>query len=245
MNELNPDLTLVVPCYKDGLHFEESLWQIEQTLAQTRYRWETILIDDCSPDGSAFAVEQAAEKRENARVVLHSANVGRGGTVAEGIRMARGKWVGFIDVDLEVHCRYIPSMLLALESGFDVASAYRIYEIKWSLHLLIRHILSMGYRRLVRFMLKLPYRDTETGFKFFQRDKILPILDSVESTSWFWDTEIMAQCHYHHLNVAEIPALFIRRWDKQSTVRPLSDSIRYFRELWRFRKRIREAPSRD
>lgn len=238
MNETIPDLTLVVPCYNDGAYIEESLWEIDRTLGQTRYTYELILIDDCSPDGSAFAVEQAVSQRKNARTVLHTVNVGRGGTVAEGFRLARGKWAGYIDIDLEVHCRYIPSMLLALENGVDVATAYRIYEIKFSPHMLFRHLLSTGYRWLVRLLLGLPYRDTETGYKFFRRDKILPILDTVESTAWFWDTEIMAQCHYHGLKAIEIPALFIRQWNKRSTVKPLRDSIRYLRELWRFRRRI-------
>ena len=87
-------------------------------------------------------------------------------------------------------------------------------------------------------MLGLPYQDTETGYKFFRRERILPLLDEAQSNGWFWDTELMALCHKHGLNVCEVPALFIRRWDKASTVKPLRDSVAYFRELLRFRKRF-------
>jgi hypothetical protein len=31
--------------------------------------------------------------------------------------------------------------------------------------------------------------------------------------------------------------LFVRRWDKQSTVKPVRDSIDYLREIFRFRAR--------
>ncbi len=50
----------------------------------------------------------------------------------------------------------------------------------------------------------------------------------------------MAQCHYHGLRVKEIPSLFIRRTDKQSTVKPIRDSWIYLRELIRFRSRMKK-----
>ncbi len=234
------DLSLVLACYKDGAHLEESLREIEKTLYQTRYSYEFIIIDDFSPDGSHQVVPRACSQRMNCRYVLHKENVGRGGTVSEGIQMAEGRFVGYLDLDLEVHCRYIPSMLRALEEGYDVATAHRFYEIHWSLDTFFRYLLSVSYRRLIKQKLKLPYMDTETGYKFFRRDRILPILNLVESQGWFWDTEIMARCYYEDLRVCEIPALFIRRWDKESTVRPIRDSWEYYKELKRFCRQLRK-----
>ncbi|MBN2328153.1 MAG: glycosyltransferase family 2 protein [Candidatus Omnitrophica bacterium] len=240
MNSENSiDLSLVIACYKDGAYLESSLCEIEKVLEQTRYTYELILIDDCSPDGSARMVEEAAAKRENARCLLHQENVGRGGTVSEGMQMARGRYTGYLDIDLEVHARYIPSMLLALEEGCDGATAHRFYEIRWKPDIFFRHILSMTYRLLVRSLLGLPYIDTETGYKFFVRERIAPILKETHSPGWFWDTEIMAQCHYHGLRIQEIPALFLRRPERTTTVKPFRDSIIYFRELMRFRRRCK------
>ena len=233
------DLTLVIACYNDGMILEEHLAEIEATLGQTRYTYEFILIDDASPDGSARAVEEAAARRPHACGLLHERNVGRGGTVTEGMKRARGKYVGYLDIDLEVHCRYIPSMLLALDQGYDGATAFRVYRIQMNPNFLFRHLLSMGYRFLVHRLLRLPYRDTETGYKFFRREKIAPLLEKVTSRGWFWDTEIMALSWYHQLQVIEIPALFTRRNAKTSTVKPLRDSWNYMRELIRFRQRIR------
>ncbi len=232
------DLSLVIACYTDGAHLEDSLQQIERTLSNSKYSYEFIIIDDASPDSSAEVVKQCAASRNNTRMVLHETNVGRGGAVTEGFRLARGTYVGFLDIDLEVHCRYIPSMLQALEGEYDGATAFRHYEIRWNLDTFFRFVLSNSYRALVKSMLGLPYQDTETGYKFFVRERVLPLLDECQSTGWFWDTEIMALCHKHQLNVIEIPALFIRRWDKASTVKPVRDSIDYFRELLRFRKRF-------
>ncbi len=238
MNETTPlDISLVIACYNDGAYLEDSLREIELVMAQMRYNYELIIIDDCSPDGSAEIVKREADKRANARCVLHQKNAGRGATVTEGMRIAKGQYVGFLDIDLEVHCRYIPAMIQALDEGYDGATAHRFYEIRCNPGLFFRHILSVGYRLLMRMMLHLPYRDTETGYKFFNREKILPVLDDCHSPGWFWDTEIMSLCHDHGLKIKEIPALFLRRPERTTTVKPIRDSIIYFIELLKFRSR--------
>lgn len=242
------DISLVIACYRDGPHLEAHLCEIERTLEQTRYSYEFIIIDDGSPDGSADAVRQAVEKRGNAQAVIHTSNVGRGGTVAEGMRLARGTFVGYLDIDLEVHCRYIPSMILALQNvkdgggGYDGATGMRVYEIGFNLDTLFRHILSVGYRFLLRIFLHIPYLDTESGYKFFRREKILPVLELTKDPGWFWDTEIMAYCFQNGLKIVEIPVLFIRNQDIPSTVNPLRDSWDYLKKLIRFSKALRNPP---
>jgi hypothetical protein len=98
---------------------------------------------------------------------------------------------------------------------------------------------SRGYNWLMKKMLGVDLRDTEAGFKFFNREKILSILDKVENPHWFWDTEIMALSYYSQLNIIEMPTLFVRRADKKSTVRVLPDVWHYLKSLYSFRKKTR------
>ena len=90
----------------------------------------------------------------------------------------------------------------------------------------------------MRQVLGLPFRDTETGYKFFRRERVLPLLGEVRDGGWFWDTEFMARAARGGLSVAEIPGAYVRRGDKTSTVRGLRDSVRYFRQLLRFRRQL-------
>ena len=78
--------------------------------------------------------------------------------------------------------------------------------------------------------------DTETGFKFFNRGKILPVLEQVQDKRWFWDTEIMVRALWNGLNITEIPCLFMRRSDKKSTVNLRKDIWDYLAKLYRFQK---------
>lgn len=233
-----PDLTLVIACYNEESLLEASVRETFRVLDAMRSTVEVIFIDDRSRDATVALIDRimAANPGRDLRKVVHQANVGRGGTVAEGIRMARGRLVGFIDIDLEVHARYIPSCVAALEDGFDVATALRVY--RFSVRSVDRYLMSTGYRALMQRVTRVPLRDTETGFKFFRRDRIMPVLDSTRDTGWFWDTEIMVRAHYAGLRIIEIPALFIRRFDKRSSVRAVADSVDYLRKLWTFRREL-------
>jgi hypothetical protein len=86
-----------------------------------------------------------------------------------------------------------------------------------------------------------PLLDTETGFKFFRREALLPVLDAIHDPGWFWDTEFMVRAHLRGLRIAEIPGAYVRRSDKTSTVRGVRDSWTYFGKLLAFRRELRSA----
>jgi glycosyltransferase involved in cell wall biosynthesis len=240
MSEPVMDLSLVIACYNEEYELAESVRQVVEVLDSARWSWEMIFVDDVSRDRTRELIDRliAQYSGKNFRKLFHERNTGRGRTVTDGFHLARGRFIGYIDIDLEVHARYIPSMLLALEQGADVATAHRIYKVQP--RLFIRFIASQGYAHLMRWLLGVYLKDTETGYKFFNRERILPLLDQVENERWFWDTEIMVRAALAGLIIQEIPCLFIRRYDKQSTVNVIADSIDYFKNLWRFRKVVQQ-----
>jgi glycosyltransferase involved in cell wall biosynthesis len=236
----SPCLSLVLACYNEAEHLRASFAEIRDTLEETRRPYEVLFVDDASRDGTRGILEEivAAHPGLDLRLILHERNRGRGATVADGFRAARGEIAGYLDVDLEVHCRYVPSLVRAIERGADVATVRRIYALQ--LLSLDRYVMSRGYSFLVRRLLGVPFRDTETGFKFFRRERVLPLLDEIDDGGWFWDTEFMVRAARRGLRVVEVPGAYIRRGDKTSTVRGLRDSARYFLALLRFRRRLRE-----
>jgi glycosyltransferase involved in cell wall biosynthesis len=233
-----PHLSLVLACYNEAEHLEQSFAEIRNTLTQVPFPFEVIFVDDASRDRTRelLAGIVAAHPDLCLRTILHERNHGRGATVSDGFRAARGAITGYIDVDLEVHSRYIPSLVRAIDQGADVATLRRIYAFQ--LGSLDRYFMSRGYSWLVRRMLGVGFADTETGYKFFRRERVLPLLDEIEDEGWFWDTEFMVRAGRRGLRVVEIPGAYIRRADKTSTVRGMRDSLRYFRQLLRFRSRL-------
>lgn len=234
-DRMESDLSLVVACYNEEPILEHSVAETFRVLDAMPARCEVIFVDDASQDGTRDAIARiaAAHPDRQIRTIFHDRNVGRGGTVSDGILVANGQIVGFIDIDLEVHARHIPSCVLALDDGYDVATARRVYKFSW--RAIDRVAMSWGYRWLMRTLLQVPLEDTETGFKFFRRDRILPVLRQTKDRGWFWDTEIMVRAYFAGQRIIELPAPFVRRFDKRSSLRPVRDTIDYFVKLLRFR----------
>jgi len=229
------DLSLVIACYNEEPILAASMAEVFRVLDALRWTSEVIFVDDQSRDGTLAVIHRimAANPDRRIRLLAHERNVGRGGTVTDGMRIAEGRFLAFLDIDLEVHARYLLPCVIALEEGHDVATALRIYRFSW--RSLDRYVLSRGYRWLMRRLLDVPLQDTETGFKVFRADRIRPVLDACVDRGWFWDTEVMVRAHFAGLRIAEVPALFLRRFDKASSVHNVRDTVEYLRKVWAFR----------
>ncbi len=234
----DPFLSLVIACYNEEQTLLANFAEIKETLELLHRPFEVIFVDDASRDRTRELIREivATHPELDLKVILHEKNKGRGGTVSDGFRAARGEITGFLDVDLEVHCRYIPSLVREIEKGADVATIRRIYAFQ--LRHLDRYVMSRGYSWLVRFLLDVKIRDTETGYKFFKRQKLLPLLDEIQDQGWFWDTEFMVRALRKGLTLKEVPGAYVRSDHKTSTVSGLRDSIAYFGRLLRFRREL-------
>ena len=239
MIELPVDVSVVIACYNEESVLVKNVREIMDILDQTTYRYEVILADDGSTDSTVTLIEGLAEQYPCISYLIHPVNMGRGRTVADGIRKARGRVVGFIDIDLQTPAHYLPRLIREVERGADVAIAKRVYKLSPSA--LGRWILSKGYMVLSSLVLGVKRRDTESGCKFFRREAILPVIDEAQDPHWFWDTEVMALGVIRGLRIQEVSTLFVREVSDRSTVKIVRDVLHYGVNLFRFRRRMGAA----
>lgn len=231
-----PDLSLVIACYNEAPHLEDSVTKILRILQTAGLKYEIIFVDDASRDGTRDIIQRLSSSNQAMSYLFHSENMGRGRAVSDGIRRSAGRVVGFIDIDLETDAKYIPVLFREIIGGADIACGRRIYKVTpGSAH---RWMLNRGYNFLVRHFLGLGFYDTETGCKFFDRERILPILEDVRDNHWFWDTEIIARAYLSGLKIVEVPTLYVRRKDKKSTVRIVPDVIYYLKKMLWFKREM-------
>lgn len=228
------DYSLILACYNEGPTFGESLNKIFSFIKKFKGKWEVIFVEDKSNDDTRNVIETYVKKISGARAIYHNRNEGRGKSVTDGILASRGKICGYIDVDCEVSPQYIPLFIRDIEKGCDMVVGKRYYES--SFKSFTRVVASHAYAYVIKVFLNIPIEDTEAGYKFFRKDKILPVLKKVKDKHWFWDTEICARAYWAGLDVGQLPILFIRRPEKKSTVKLLPDSIKYVSTLIKFRR---------
>lgn len=231
------EVSIILSCYNEGSTFEKSVERIITVLKSTRRNWEIIFVEDKSTDDTPKTIEKLVKKYKNTQAIFHKKNEGRGKSVSDGIKAARGPICGYLDVDLEVPPSYIPMFVKEIEEGSDLVVGKRFYE-GGGLNSILRYMASKIYALAVKYIVDTPIEDTEAGYKFFRTKKILPILAKVKSKHWFWDTEICAQAHWNELSTTQVPVLFKRRDDKKSTVRLIPDTIDYIKNLVRLKSQI-------
>lgn len=112
-----PLLSVVIPVCNVEKYLAECL---DSALGQTLDDMELVCVDDGSTDSSALILDAYAQKDSRVRV-LHKANAGFGHTMNCGLRMARGKYVAFLESDdFIVRDAYAELVARAEECGADI-----------------------------------------------------------------------------------------------------------------------------
>ena len=90
-NEL---VSIIMPSYNTAEYIAES---IESVLNQTYENWELIIVDDCSTDNTDEIVQQFDDER----IKYHKNKKNSGAAVSRNraLKLARGKWIAFLDSD--------------------------------------------------------------------------------------------------------------------------------------------------
>jgi len=136
---------------------------------------------------------------------------GRGRALRFRILNSSFSFVGYMDIDLSSNLSGLLRMYEELARGYDVVIGSRLLPGAEVQRSLIRRFLSTGYSFLVRWVLNLPYKDYQCGFKLFRRKQILNLLSLIKNNNWFFDTELIYYAHNNKLRIKEVPVLWKER----------------------------------
>ena len=90
-----PLVSVIIPVYKTEIYLDEC---VQSVLAQDYPALEIILVDDGSPDNCPKLCDEYEARYENIRVI-HHANCGLGPSRNAGLKLAKGRYVYFLDSD--------------------------------------------------------------------------------------------------------------------------------------------------
>jgi dolichol-phosphate mannosyltransferase len=171
------DVTVVVPAKDEAENLPILLDEIGAALSARRF--EVIVVDDGSRDGTDIVLQDYASKHSWLRPFRHEAACGQSCAVRTGVLNARGDVVATIDGDGENNPAYIPELLAALESagpGVALAAGQRLGR-KASV---AKRYASKFANKLRGAILKDNTRDSGCGLKALRREIFLqlPYFDS-------------------------------------------------------------------
>jgi hypothetical protein len=114
------------------------------------------------------------------------------------------------DTDLATDMAHLEELIEAVRSGeYDLATGSRRMAESDAARPAKRDIPSAGFNGLVRLFLRSDLMDHQCGFKAFDREAMLELLDETQDRHWFWDTEVLVRAQRKGLRVKEFPV----RWE--------------------------------
>lgn len=119
-------ISIIVPVYNAGKYL---LSCADSIIAQTYEEFELLLIDDGSTDNSLEICEKLKEKDERIRIYHHK-NCGVSETRNTGIKLAKGRFVTFVDADDTVDRDYLSTLYGTLREALNVDESIAICGLK-------------------------------------------------------------------------------------------------------------------
>jgi glycosyltransferase involved in cell wall biosynthesis len=159
----NMDVSIVLAVYNEVGHLADEIDRIKKAMDESAYRYEIIVVDDGSTDGSG----QRLREIEGIRLLQFGQNRGAGSARKYGALAAQGRIVVWSDVDMTYPNDSIPELVAQME-GWDQVVGARTSEqgtTKFA-----RRPAKWLVRRLAQYLTGTKIPDLNSGFRAFRRE---------------------------------------------------------------------------
>lgn len=175
-------LSIIIPCYNEESRgfFEKRIWDVKAYIETLNFPCEVIYVNDCSKDYT----EQIL-LCEKVTYINNKRNRGRGYSFREGIKQATFDKILVMDADLSVPLENISLFYELCEPNIIVIGT-RVYEEKRNC---FRRFLTKLSKKLTRY---LNVRDSQCGFKMFNKEDYNKVESYLCCNRWLGDTELLS-----------------------------------------------------
>lgn len=167
------DLTIIVPLFNEEESLPELTAWIHRVIDPKGWKFEIIMIDDGSRDGSWDTVTRLASSDDTIHGIRFRRNYGKSAALYHGFKAARGRVVVTMDADLQDSPEEIPEMFrMVTEEGWDVVSGWKQHRQD---NKLTKNLPSKLYNATARWITGIRLHDMNCGLKAYKNEVIKDI----------------------------------------------------------------------
>lgn len=120
------DVSIVIPLLNEVENVQILYDQIRPVIDESTRRFEVILVDDGSTDGTFEVLKGLQAMDHRLKIIRLRRNFGQSAGFSAGFDYARGKMIVTMDGDLQNDPADIPMLLGKIDEGYDVVSGWRV-----------------------------------------------------------------------------------------------------------------------
>ena len=210
---------LVLPVYNEAHVLEHSVRRLAAAMAgRDDFFWRIVVVDNGSTDATEAVGRRLDEQFDYVRF-LHLIEKGRGRALKAAWTETDAEFSIYMDVDLSTDLAAVPQAANLLREGADLVAGSRLHPKSTITRCLKREILSRGYNRLIRSILRTrTFDDAQCGFKGVRIDVIRRLLPLVRNQEWFFDTELLVLAEYAGLKIHTLPITWVEDLDTRVNI---------------------------
>jgi glycosyltransferase involved in cell wall biosynthesis len=233
---LVPEVSFVIPVFDEEPILHAAVVDLRERLAPHALRYEIVLAENGSRDGTAAVAHQLAARYPEVRLSqTPTPNYGR--ALREGIREARGDLViceeiDLCDVDFHLHAL---ELLRADRADFVIGS--KLIGGARDERPRLRHAASQLYTGLLHALFEFGGTDTH-GLKAFRRELVLPIVEACQVDGDVFASELVIRAYRAPLRMLEIPVRVLEK--RPPSINLLKRVPGVVKNLWQLTWAIRD-----
>ncbi|MCC6392513.1 MAG: glycosyltransferase family 2 protein [Bryobacterales bacterium] len=225
-------LSIIIPAYNEETRLPATLDRILEYLREREWAFiEVLVVDDGSKDKTAEIVREYSSRAAAVQLISNPGNRGKGYAVRNGMLQAKGVWRLFTDSDLSAPIEELDKLLAAAEKEKALVSfgSRALDRSLVSVHQpLARELSGRIFNLVMRVVMRLPFRDTQCGFKLYHAEAAAKIFPRQQLDGFGFDVEDLFLARKLGLKAVEVPV----RWaNVEGTRVSLTSGIKAFGDL--------------
>ena len=167
--QLHKAISVVIPCHNEEMNIQPLVNKLKAFF--NGYIHEIIPIDDNSTDKTREVIQQLAQEDPRIKPVLRSPPNGVGRAIADGYRVATGKYILSIDCDFQHLLPEMRDLFDAAAEGYDVVVGSRFSRHSVLLNYPFAKIfVNRGFHALAQILFRRHFRDLTNNLKLMRRE---------------------------------------------------------------------------
>ena len=164
------DLTIIIPFFNEEESLPELVAWIHRVLDKEGWKYELIMVDDGSRDGSWEVVRKLSETDPTIHGIRFRRNYGKSAALYHGFKAAKGNVVFTMDADLQDSPEEIPEMYrMVAVDGWDVVSGWKQHRQD---NKLTKNLPSKLYNATARWITGIKLHDMNCGLKAYKNEVV-------------------------------------------------------------------------
>jgi SAM-dependent methyltransferase len=230
--QLRRSVSVVIPCHNEEMNIGPLVMRLRDLFDD--YIHEIIPVDDNSVDNTAQVIRKLAEEDDRIKPVFRSPPNGVGRAIADGYRVATGRYILSMDSDFQHLLPEVRDLFDAAAQGYDVVVGSRFSRHSILLNYPVQKIIAnRAFHLLAQVVLYSRFRDLTNNLKLMRRE-VVEKLQLLEP-GFAINAETGLQPLLMGYNIKEVPISWINRTPEMgmSSFRLLRVGGGYWRVLYR------------